>query len=34
MGPNLRYYSGNYMVGLRDKSLAQVVSEVKARLSH
>ena len=34
MGHNLRYYSGKFMVGLRDKGRAQVVSEVKAHLSH
>lgn len=34
MGPNLRYYSGNYMMGLRDKCRAQVVSDVKAPLSN
>jgi len=34
MGPDLRYYSGNYMVGLRDKCRAQVVSDVKELLSN
>ena len=34
LGPNLTYYSGNYVVGLREKGHTQVFWDVGAFLSH